>query len=121
MLHGIKLKTIEKPEWTAIYHDPNPDKKGFGGKVIITMKDGSTITDQLAIANAHPNGARPFVREHYVQKFDTLTNELITSTERNRFIQLVENLENLTNEEVQHLNVVMDNEPVFESNKKGIF
>ncbi|APD06397.1 2-methylcitrate dehydratase [Flavobacteriaceae bacterium UJ101] len=116
-----KIETIEKPEWTAIYHDPNPDKKGFGGKVIITMKDGSTITDQLAIANAHPNGARPFVREHYVQKFDTLTNELITSTERNRFIQLVENLENLTNEEVQHLNVVMDNEPVFESNKKGIF
>lgn len=116
-----KIETIEKPEWTKIYHDPDPNKKGFGGKVIITMKDGSTITDQLAIANAHPNGARPFVREHYIQKFDTLTEGLVSSLERNRFIQLVENLENLTADDIQNINVVMDDKSVFKSNKKGIF
>ena len=38
-----KISTREDARWTEKYHDPNPDNKCFGGKVIITMKDGSTI------------------------------------------------------------------------------
>ena len=41
--------------------------------------DGSTLVDELGVANAHPNGARPFAREQYVDKFRTLTEGLITT------------------------------------------
>jgi len=51
-----KIKTFEDKKWTKKYHDPNPKKKCFGGRVIIKMKDGSKIEDQLGIADAHPNG-----------------------------------------------------------------
>jgi len=36
------------------------------------MKDGSKIEDQLGIADAHPNGKRPFKREDYINKFKLL-------------------------------------------------
>lgn len=39
----------------------------------ITLEDGSKITDELALADAHPDGARPFVRDNYKQKFLTLS------------------------------------------------
>jgi len=53
-----KIKTFEDKKWTKKYHDPNPKKKCFGGRVVIKMKDGSKIEDQLGIADAHPNGKR---------------------------------------------------------------
>ncbi len=116
-----KIETIEKPEWTEIYHDPDPNKKAFGGKIIISMEDGSQIIDELKIANAHPAGARPFQREHYVKKFDTLTENLISKEERDRFINLVSDLPNLTAEQVKELNVQMLPEKVEEFTSKGIF
>ena len=39
------------------------------------------LEDQIERANAHPAGARPFVRENYIGKFDMLTNQLITKEE----------------------------------------
>lgn len=116
-----KIKTIEKPEWTALYHDKDPKKKAFGGKVIISMKDGSKIEDQLGIANAHPNGTRTFERTHYIEKFDALTEGKISKTERDRFITLVENLDQLSASDIQKINVVMDNDTVATTNIKGIF
>ena len=32
-----KIKTFEDKNWTKKYHDPNPNKKCFGGKVLIKM------------------------------------------------------------------------------------
>ena len=116
-----KIETIEKAEWTKIYHDPNPDNKAFGGKIIITMEDGTQVIDELKIANAHPAGARPFKRANYVQKFDTLTEGLISKEERDRFINLVSDLPNLTAAQVQELNVQMKPELVKEVTTKGIF
>jgi len=72
-----KIKTFEDKKWTKKYHDPNPKKKCFGGRVIIKMKDGSKIEDQLGIADAHPNGKKPFKRENYINKFKTLTANII--------------------------------------------
>ena len=46
----------EDARWTEKYHDPNPENKCFGGKVIITMKDGSTISEEINVADAHPAG-----------------------------------------------------------------
>ena len=34
------IKTYEDKKWTKKYHDPNPKKKSFGAKVVITLKNG---------------------------------------------------------------------------------
>lgn len=118
-----KISTVEKPRWTELYHHEDPNKKAFGGKVIITMKNGDVIEDEIERADAHPAGARPFKRENYVAKFDTLTEGLITKEERDRFINLVDRLPELTAEEVMMLNVEMPFDTVLENtpNTKGIF
>ncbi len=118
-----KISTVEDPKWTERYHDPNPDKKAFGARVVITMENGDVIEDELGVANAHPAGARPFVRENYIQKFDTLTTGIITSDERNRFLDLVQKLPTLTAEEVRMLNVQIDqaNLTMSERDQRGIF
>ena len=38
-----KIVTRENKKWTKKYHDKDPKKKCFGGKVIIKMRNGSTI------------------------------------------------------------------------------
>lgn len=118
-----KISTIEDKQWTAWYHEQDPDKKRFGGRVEITMKDGSKIVDELGVADAHPAGARPFKRADYIKKFDTLTEGIITKAERDRFINLVERLETLTAEEVQQLNVQMPIDKLVNNKRdqKGIF
>ena len=92
-------------------------------KVIITFKNGQILADELERANAHPAGAKPFVRQNYIHKFDTLTKNIITAEERNRFIQLCENLANLTPQEVMQLNVQVDTNSLLnhQPDTKGIF
>jgi 2-methylcitrate dehydratase len=116
-----KISTIEKEKWTKLYHDKDPDKKAFGGNVIIHLKNGATIEGSLERANAHPAGAKPFVRANYIHKFDMLTENIISKTERNRFIALLENLQNLDANQVKGLNVVVAEEYLMTSNLKGIF
>ena len=100
-----KIKTFEDPEWTRKYHDPDPRKKSFGGKVVITMKDGTIIKEEKEVADAHPNGLRPFRRANYIEKFKILTEGLITKSESNRFLKLVQNLKNLRANELLNLNI----------------
>jgi 2-methylcitrate dehydratase len=118
-----KIRTVEDPKWTERYHDPDPDKKAFGGRVEVFMEDGSKIEDEIAVANAHPAGARPFVRENYIQKFDTLVSEIITQDERNRFLDLVQDLPNLSAAQVAQLNVQipLGKLEVSERDQRGIF
>lgn len=118
-----KISTVEKEKWTKLYHDRDPNKKAFGGRVVITMKDGTEIADEIERANAHPAGARPFKRPNYIGKFDMLTEGIISKEERDRFINLAERLTDLTPAEVMELTVEMpladvrDNAP----DTKGIF
>ena len=100
-----KIKTFEDPEWTKKYHDPNPANKCFGGKVVVTMKDGSKITEERGVADAHPSGQRPFKRPNYINKFNMLTDGAISNKESKRFLDLVQNLNNLKPNEVRNLNV----------------
>lgn len=118
-----KIRTVEDPKWTEAYHNPDPDKKAFGARVEIIMNDGSKLVDELARANAHPAGARPFARKDYIRKFDTLTDGIITGEERNRFIQLVENLTELTPAEVKLLNVQIPMDKLIQNQRdqRGIF
>ena len=99
------IKTYEDKKWTKKYHDPNPKKKCFGGRVIIKMKDGSKIEDQLGIADAHPNGKRPFKRENYINKFKTLTANIVDQKESERFLEDVQKLKQMNKSELHKLNI----------------
>ena len=100
-----KIKTFEDETWTKKYHDPDPAKKCFGGKVKIYMKDGSEIIEEREVADAHPSGKRPFRRSNYIDKFDMLTDGIISKKEAKRFLQLVQNLKNLKPRDIAQLNV----------------
>lgn len=100
-----KVTTEEDAEWTRRYHSLDISEKAFGGSVEITLNDGTVITDQIAVADAHPLGARPFAREQYINKFRTLAKGLVDEAEINRFIAAAENLENLAAGELDQLNI----------------
>lgn len=118
-----KIRTVEDAKWTESYHAQDPNKKQFGGKVEIFFNNGTTLVDELGVANAHPAGAKPFKRADYIRKFDLLTETIITKEERNRFISLCENLPNLTAEQVQQLNVQIAIDKLINNKRdtKGIF
>ena len=100
-----KIKTFEDKKWTKKYHDPNPNKKCFGGKVLIKMKNGSKIVEEISVADAHPNGKNPFKRKDYINKFKTLTNSIIETDESERFLNDIQNLKNLGKSELHKLNI----------------
>ena len=100
-----KIVTRENKKWTKKYHDKDPKKKCFGGKVIIKMINGSTISEEINVADAHPAGKKPFGRKEYINKFKILTDGLISNKESARFLKLVQNLRKLKAEELSGLNV----------------
>ena len=116
-----KISTVEDPEWTRRYHSHDPKEKAFGAKVVITFDDGSMLVDELGIANAHPFGARPFRRAEYVQKFRTLTDDILDPAESKRFLELVQRLPNLSAAEVLALNPVAPKGYLVENAARGIF
>ncbi|MFN0022883.1 MAG: MmgE/PrpD family protein [Parvularculaceae bacterium] len=116
-----KVSTVEDAGWTRRYHSHDPKEKAFGAKVVITMDDGSTLTDELGIANAHPFGARPFGRAEYIKKFRTLTDDILDPKESARFLELVQRLPNLTAAEVLMLNPVAPKGYLVENPAMGIF
>ncbi|WP_442576395.1 MmgE/PrpD family protein [Microbacterium sp. F51-2R] len=101
-----KITTAEDEEWTRRYHSDDPNEKAFGGRVVITFADGGQIVEEIAVADAHPLGARPFTREDYVRKFRLLAEPVLSPEEIERFLGLAERLPELTPEEVQQLNIV---------------
>ncbi|MBM7504024.1 MmgE/PrpD family protein [Agromyces aurantiacus] len=101
-----KVTTVEDPEWTRRYHALDIAEKAFGGRVVITLEDGETIVDEIAVADAHPLGARPFGREQYVQKFRTLAADVLEPAEIDRFLEVAQRLPLLTADELDHLTIV---------------
>ena len=101
-----KITTAEDPEWTRRYHSEDPDEKAFGGRVEITLTDGSTLVDEIAVADAHPHGARPFARADYIAKFRLLAEPVLDPAEIERFLALVQRLPELSADDVRELNIV---------------
>jgi 2-methylcitrate dehydratase len=102
-----KIRTVEDPKWTERYHSKDHTKLAFGGRIVIRMKDGSEIADEMAVANAHPLGATPWKRPDYIQKFRTMTEGLITDAEAKRFLEACEALPTLKAGELHRLHVAM--------------
>jgi 2-methylcitrate dehydratase len=100
-----KVTTEEDAEWTRRYHSLDIAEKAFGGTVEITLNDGTLITESIAVADAHPLGARPFARAQYINKFRTLAAGLVEPAEIDRFIAAAENLPKLASGELDQLNI----------------
>lgn len=117
-----KVSTIEDPEWTRRYHSLDISEKAFGGSVEITLNDGSVVTDQIAVADAHPLGARPFAREQYINKFRTLAAGLVEETEIDRFLDAAARLPELAAGELDQLNIAAARGVIdFAAAPKGLF
>ena len=116
-----KISTVEDPEWTRRYHSHDPKDKAFGGRVVVTLKGGSVISDELAVANAHPLGARPFKRPDYIRKFRTLSDGIIAPSEQERFIATVERLPALKAGELTDLIFTVDAKLLGQNPARGIF
>ncbi|GAA5196326.1 MmgE/PrpD family protein [Microbacterium jejuense] len=101
-----KITTAEDAEWTRRYHSEDPNEKAFGGRIEIRLTDGTVVEDEIAVADAHPLGARPFAREDYVRKFRLLAEPVLEAAEIERFLDLAQRLPELTPEEVQQLTIV---------------
>jgi 2-methylcitrate dehydratase len=116
-----KISTVEDPEWTRRYHSHNPKEKAFGGRVVVTLRGGSVVSDELTVADAHPLGARPFKRPDYIKKFRTLSDGVIAQAEQDRFIATVERLPTLKAGELTDLTFTVDAKLLGSRTTHGIF
>jgi 2-methylcitrate dehydratase len=117
------ISTVEDPEWTRRYHSTDPGEKAFGARAEVTLDSGEVITDELAVADAHPLGARPFEREQYIGKFIELAEGVVDAGERQRFLGAVQRVSELEGGALGALNVriapeILDKAPAIPS---GIF
>ncbi|MDH6676556.1 2-methylcitrate dehydratase [Rhodococcus sp. LBL1] len=118
-----KISTAEDPEWTRRYHSTDPDEKAFGARAEVTLKNGEVIVDELAIADAHPLGARPFVRDQYIAKFRTLAEGVIDPAEQDRFLDAAQRTAELKAGELNQLSFTVSDDVLARSPKspKGLF
>jgi 2-methylcitrate dehydratase len=103
-----KVSTREDPEWTRRYHSTDPAEKAFGARAEVTLKSGEVIVDELAVADAHPLGARPFERKQYVAKFTELADGVVDEAAQQRFLSVVEGLSGLEAGALGALNITVD-------------
>ena len=86
------------------------------------MKDGSVISEEINVADAHPAGKRPFSRKEYINKFKNLTDGIISQKESDRFLKCVQNLPKLKAKDLIRLNVEVKTSIKDKSkSSKGIF
>ncbi|MBL4720098.1 MAG: MmgE/PrpD family protein [Alphaproteobacteria bacterium] len=100
-----KVKTAYDDEWERRYHSMDLTEKAFGGRVDITLSDGTVVRDELAMPNAHPLGANPYQRKDYVHKFQTLAAPIMSEAARARFLASVDAM---TEQGPSSLNPVVD-------------
>lgn len=103
-----KISTREDPEWTRRYHSTDPAEKAFGARAEVTLKSGEVIVDEIAVADAHPLGARPFERKQYIGKFTELAEGVVNEAEQQRFLSVVEGLSGLDAGGLGALNLTVD-------------
>lgn len=100
-----KITTTEDAEWTRRYHSLDLSEKAFGGRIEIELTNGERVVDEIAVADAHPLGARPFGRAEYVGKFRMLSSGILSPDEIDRFLSVAERLPELSPAELGGLTV----------------
>ncbi len=100
-----KITTTEDKEWTRRYHSLDISEKAFGGRIEIELTNGERVVDEIAVADAHPLGARPFGRAEYEHKLRILADGVLADEEVDRFLALVARLPELSADELGGLTV----------------
>src|SRR5699024_2996951 len=103
-----KISTAEDPEGTRRYHTEDPAEKAFGGRMQITLAERRAQSEQTAIGDARPLGARRFERDDYVAKFHSLADGVASPEELSRFLQVVTRLGDLAPQELRGLTVAAE-------------
>ena len=89
--------------------------------MIITLTNGKKIIEQQDRADAHPYGSRPFKRQNYINKFLTLTDNILDKKESDRFLKTVQNLKKLRSGQLDKLNIEVKKSRLKRNFRKGIF
>jgi 2-methylcitrate dehydratase len=113
-----RIETREDPGWTRRYHAADPGERAFGGRAEIELTSGERLSAEIAVADAHPRGARPFGREEYLAKFRSLADGVLEPAETDRFLALAERLPELGSDELAGLTVTASDLPM---SPKGLF
>lgn len=118
-----KISTAEDPEWTRRYHSTDPAEKAFGARAEVTLTSGEVIVGELAVADAHPLGARPFARDQYIAKFRTLAEGVVETAEQDRFLEVVQRAGQLTAAELPELTFTASPDVLARAHRspKGLF
>ena len=77
--------------------------------------------EELDKADAHPYGARPFERKNYIKKFITLTRDILSKKESDRFLKTVQNLRKLKSGQLNRLNIEVNKTKLKRNLRKAIF
>ena len=89
--------------------------------MVITLNNGKKISEEQGVADAHPYGLRPFKRKNYINKFLTLTENILDKKESDRFLKVVQNLKKLKSGQLDKLNIEVKKSKLKRNFKKGIF
>ena len=89
--------------------------------MVITLKNNKKITEEQGVADAHPYGSRPFKRKNYIDKFLTLTGNILSKKESERFLKIVQDLKKLKSGHLDKLNIEVNKKNLKRNLKKGIF
>ncbi|WP_039828862.1 2-methylcitrate dehydratase PrpD [Nocardia testacea] len=118
-----KISTAEDPEWTRRYHSTDPREKAFGARAEVTLKSGEVIVGELAVADAHPLGARPFGRERYLAKFRALAEGVLEPAEQDRFLEVAQRAGELSADELPQLSFTVSPDVLARAPRspKGLF
>lgn len=116
-----RVETVEDPAWTAAYHHPDPARRAFGGRAEVHLAGGQVVEGELAVADAHPNGAAPFARPDYLAKLATLAEGVVEPAELDRFATLAGRLGELAPDELGGLTVAAGRLAGAAPDRRGIF
>lgn len=103
-----RIETQFDQRWEDLYHDQDPNVQAYGGRMIVTLADGSTVADEKTRANAHPGGDTPWQRPDYEAKLADYTADLVSDAERARFVEAVNGMDSLSGEELATINLIVD-------------
>jgi len=117
----LKIQTVQVAEWERRYHSTDPKEQSFGGKMIVTLKDGTKVSDEKACANAHPLGSTPWKRPQYIKKLESLTKHLLSDKARAAFLAAVDKLETLDASKLGEMTPEVDMAKLEELKTTGVY
>lgn len=117
-----KIETKFDQGWETAYHSMKPQEQAFGGHMIIELNNGDEIKQAKARANAHVFSDKPWTRDDYVKKFEKLTERYVGESEKERFLQAVDTLEDMTAAaQLQGLTARIDRDALIVPRLTGIY